>query len=137
MFYRSIEASIRWAGLLRYEQVILASVSSPRKLPQSLGCLRWGELRLYIERIYDGILNGELPFGKNGITAHDTELIDSPDLTVRHVDLKRWMRQHYPEERPGFLFSCSERIADPFISLEAGQAMLVERKRLSNNPLSG
>ena len=36
VFYRPLEASIRWAGLLRYEQVILASVSSPMNLPQSL-----------------------------------------------------------------------------------------------------
>lgn len=132
VFYRPIEASIRWAGLLRYEQVILASISSPRNLPQSLDCPRWGELLLYTDRIYDGILNGELPFGREGITTHDTELIDSLDLTVRHIDLKRWMRQHYPEQRPGFLFSRSERIAHPFISLETGQAMLVERLALKS-----
>ncbi len=47
VFYRPLEASIRWAGLLRYEQVILASVSSPMNLPQSLDCPRLGELRLY------------------------------------------------------------------------------------------
>ncbi|WP_234265487.1 hypothetical protein [Hydrogenophaga sp. NFH-34] len=127
VFYHPIEASIRWAGLLRYEQVILASASSPRNLPQSLDCPRWGELRLYTERIYDGILNGELPFGRDGITTRDTALIDSPHLTVRHVDLKRWMHQHYPEQRPGFLFSRTERLAHPFITLEIGQAMLVER----------
>jgi len=51
--YRPLEASIRWAGLLRYEQVILASVSSPMNLPQSLDCPRLGELRLYTDRIYD------------------------------------------------------------------------------------
>lgn len=56
VFYRPIEASIRWAGLLRYEQAILASVSSPRNLPLSLNCPRWRELRLYTERIYDGVL---------------------------------------------------------------------------------
>lgn len=127
VFYRPLEASIRWAGLLRFEHVILASISSPRNLPQSLDCPRWNELRLYTERIYDGILNGELPFGQNGITTLDSALFDSPDLTVRHIDLKCWMRQHYPEQRPGFLFSRSERIAHPFISLETGQAMLVER----------
>ena len=132
VFYRPIEASLRWAGLLRFEHVILTSVSSSRNLPQSLDCPRWGELRLYTERIYDGILNAELPFGRNGITTHDTALIDSPDLTVRHVDLKRWMRQHYPEQRPGFLFSRSERIAHPSISLETGQAMLVERLALKS-----
>lgn len=132
VFYRPIEASIRWAGLLRYEQVILASISSSRNLPQSLDCPRWGELQLCTDRIYDGILNGELPFGRDGITTHDTELMDSPDLTVRHVDLKCWMRQHYPEQRPGFLFSRSERIAHPFITLETGQAMLVERMALKS-----
>ena len=121
MFYCLIEASLRWAGLLRFEHVILASISSSRNLPQSLDCPRWGELRLYTERIYDGILNGELPFGRNGITTRDTALIDSPDLTVRHVDLKRWMCQHYPEQRPGFLFSRSERITHPFISWKPGK----------------
>ena len=130
VFYRPIEASIRWAGLLRYKQVILASISSARNLPHSMDCPRWGELRLYTERIYDGILNGELPFGRDGITTHDTELIDSPDLTVRHVDLKRWMRNHYPEHRPGFLFSRGERMAHPFITLETGQAILIERLAL-------
>ncbi|MER0784310.1 hypothetical protein AAA534_16420 [Pseudomonas aeruginosa] len=130
VFYRPIEASIRWAGLLRYKQVILASISSPRSLPPSLDCPRWGELRLYTERIYDGILNGELPFGENGVTLGDAELIESPNLTIRHVDLKRWMRQHYPEHRPGFLFSRSERIVHPVISLETGEAMLIERKAL-------
>ncbi|MBN0016640.1 hypothetical protein JTL76_35700, partial [Pseudomonas aeruginosa] len=110
----------------------LASISSPRRLPQSLDCPRCAELRLCTERIFDGILNGELPFGQNGITTRDSTLIDSPDLTVRHVDLKRWMRQHYPEQRPGFLFSRSERITHPFISLETGQAMLVERLALKS-----
>lgn len=132
VFYRPIEASIRWTGLLQYEQMILAAISSPRDLPQSLDCPRWSEFKLYTERIYDGILNGELPFGENGITSDEPSLIDSPDLTVRHIDLKRWMRQNYPEQRPGFLFSRSERIAHPFISVETGQAMLVERQALKS-----
>ena len=123
VFYRPIEAAIRWAGLLRYKASILASIASPRCLPQMLDCPRWNECRLYSERIYDGILNSELPFGKDGITINDPELVSSPDLTVRHVDLKRWMRTHYPEHRPGFLFSRGERMAHPFITLETGQAL--------------
>lgn len=74
VFYRPIEAAIRWAGLLRYEHVVLAAISSSRHLPQSLDCPRWDEVRLYTDRIYDGILNGELPFGKNGITINDNKL---------------------------------------------------------------
>ena len=117
VFYRPIEAAIRWAGLLRYLPMILAAIASPRFLPPSLNCPRWNECRLYSERIYDGILNGELPYGQNGITLNDPKLLQSPDLTVRHVDLKRWMRNHYPEHRPGFLFSRGERMAHPFYHL--------------------
>ena len=96
VFYRPIEAAIRWAGLLRYLPMILAAIASPRFLPPSLNCPRWNECRLYSERIYDGILNGDLPYGTDGITLNDPKLLQSPDLTVRHVDLKRWMRTHYP-----------------------------------------
>ena len=130
VFYRPIEAAIRWAGLLRYLPMILAAIASPRCLPPSLNCPRWNECRLCSERIYDGILNGELAYGKDGITLNDPKLLTSPDLTVRHVDLKRWMRTHYPEHRPGFLFSRGERMTHPFITMETGQAMLVERLAL-------
>lgn len=132
VFYRPIEASIRWAGLLRYEQMILALALTPRNLPQSLDCPRLGELRLYTERIYDGILNQELPFGQNGITVNDLSLLEAPDLTIRHTDLKFWMRTHYPEHRPSFLFCRCERIAHPVITIETGRAMLVERQALQS-----
>jgi hypothetical protein len=73
---------------------------------------------------------GSCPTATDGITLNDPKLLQSPDLTVRHVDLKRWMRTHYPEHRPGFLFSRGERMAHPFITLETGQAILVERLAL-------
>lgn len=133
VYYHPIEAAIRWAGLLRFERAILSSISSPRDLPLTFDLPRWAELRLCAERIYDGILNGDLPFGFSGVTSNDVALIDSKDITVRHVDLKRWMREHYPEQRPGFLFSRSERIAHPCITLETGQAMLVERVAMMSN----
>ncbi len=132
VYYLPIEAAIRWAGLLRYTNEILPSISSSRHLPKSIDCPRWNELRLFLERIYDAIQNGELAYGREGITLNDKSLWDSPHLTVRHVDLKRWMREHYPEHRPGFLFSRSERIAHPIITLETGQAMLVERLALKS-----
>ena len=130
VYYRPIEAAIRWAGLLKQKIEILRLISSPRHLPTTLNFPGWAELRLCTERIYDAIFNGELPYGCNGITQNDKALWDSPDLTIRHLDLKRWMRDHYPEERPAFLFSRRERIAHPVITLETGQAMLVERQAL-------
>lgn len=61
---------------------------------------------------------------------YDESLWGSPDLTIRHVDLKKWMRDHYPEHRPGFLFSRAESISHPVITLETGQALLIERQVL-------
>ncbi|HBO6004910.1 TPA: hypothetical protein VDU60_004012 [Pseudomonas aeruginosa] len=130
VFYRPIEAAIRWAGLIRYKQEILSSTTSPRELPQDIKCPRWSDLRLCLDRIYDAIINQELPYGMNGVTLNDESLLNTHDLTIRHVDLKRWMRTHYPEHRPAFLFSRSERIAHPVITLETGQALLVERQAL-------
>ncbi|WP_066267493.1 hypothetical protein [Hydrogenophaga palleronii] len=130
VFYRPIEAAIRWAGLLRHKHAILSGISSLRRLPVTLDCPRWEELRLCNDRIYDAIFNGDLRYGRDGITQNDESLFDSAELTIRHIDLKRWMRTHYPEHRPAFLFSRTERIAHPVITLETGQAMLIERRAL-------
>ncbi len=130
VYYRPIEAAIRWAGLLRHQQEILSAIPSPRNLPRTFGYPQWDELLLCLDRIYDAVINGELPYGKNGVTLNDESLLDSTELTIRHIDLKRWMRAHYPELRPGFLFSRSERIAHPIITLEAGQAMLIQRQAM-------
>jgi len=80
--------------------------------------------------MYDAIFHGDLPYGQNGITMVHESLWDSPELTIRHVDLKRWMLHTYPEQRPPFLFSRAERIAHPVITVEAGHALLVEREAL-------
>ena len=131
VYYRPIEAAIRWPGLLKFEKEIVSRIPTPINLPPRIDCCpRWSELRLYTERIYDAIFNKELPYGSNGITQYDESLWGSPDLTIRHVDLKKWMRDHYPEHRPGFLFSRAESISHPVITLETGQALLIERQAL-------
>jgi len=131
VYYRPIDAAIRWAGLYRFRDDLIMTVRSGR-LSATQDCPRCSELRLYTDRIYDAIFHGELPYGLNGITMNDKSLWDSPDLTVRHVDLKRWMLRTYPEQRPAFLFSRHERIAHPVITLEAGHALLVEREALKS-----
>src|SRR3546814_9303499 len=71
VFYRPIEAAIRWAGLLRYEQEILSTISSPRNLPRTLGYPRWDDVLLCMDRIYDAVIHRELPYGQNGVTLND------------------------------------------------------------------
>ncbi|CAB3648456.1 hypothetical protein [Achromobacter pestifer] len=91
---------------------------------------RWPQLHLYIDRIFDGLVNGDLPYGRRGITSDKPQLLSDPELTVRHVDLRMWMQQHYPNHRPDFLFDPLERTLHPAISIETIQMLLVEREIL-------
>lgn len=91
---------------------------------------RWPMLRLNTERIFDGIANGDLPFGIAGITRDDPSLVEDSDVTIRHVDLKAWMSRYYPDQRPAFLFDALERQLHPAIALETVQALLADREAL-------
>jgi hypothetical protein len=129
VLYRPIEAAIRWSGLTRSEPYVL-EVLNGRWLPEPGEFPQWPTLRRNAERIYDGILNKELRVAINGISVEGGSNPDDPNLAIRHVDLKDWMRRFYPAHRPPFLFSRLERKAIPGLSLEAVQALLLEREGL-------
>ncbi|OWB28833.1 hypothetical protein ACQR5S_20060 [Xanthomonas oryzae pv. oryzicola] len=136
VYYRPIEAAIRWSGLHRHEASIL-NLLGKRQMPTRQEFPQWPTLRLNVERIYDAILHSELPFGRHGVHAgssYNTEcmeyLLHLFDLTVRHIDLRRWMLRCYPGQRPRFLFTAAERAAHPTITAQAGQALLVEQAAL-------
>ncbi len=123
--YGPLEAAIRWSNLLNHERSIARALRG-RSRPAGGELKRWPTLQLNTERIFDAIVHGDLPFGEHGVTTNDLALLDSPDLTVRHVDLRAWMAQRYPGERPHFLFNAIEQI-HAAISTEAVQALLVDR----------
>lgn len=127
--YRPIEAAIRWSGLARHENLILETLQEKR-ITEPGDFPEWPELRLNTERIYDAIVNGELPYGIDGVTVRDGSRINHPDLTIRHVDLKAWMSRYYPEQRPEFLFGWLDGIGPPTISIEAIHALVLERDAL-------
>lgn len=131
VLYRPIEAAIRLSGLTRHERYILEHLNG-RRIPEPDEFPQWPTLRRNAERIYDGILNKELRVAINGITVQGGVGAnpDDPNLTIRHVDLKAWMCRFYPAHRPSFLFSRLERKANPGISLEAVQALCLEREGL-------
>jgi len=128
-FYRPIEAAIRWSGLVRFESRILKVVGA-RSIPCPEDFPRWPMLRLNVERIFDAMRNGELPYGRAGITCDDPSSLDDPELTVRHVDLRAWMMRFYPSHKPAFLFDDIERQLHPAISVEAVHALLIDREAL-------
>jgi hypothetical protein len=129
VFYRPIEAGIRWCGLARNETQILEVVGD-RKMPEVSEFPRWPQLRLNVERIFDAMTNHELPYGKAGLTCADPSLIDDPCVTVRHVDLKAWMSRYYPDQKPAFLFDPEERHLRTAINIEVVQILMIEREAL-------
>lgn len=107
-YYHSIEAAIRWSDLYRFESFILTQLGNHlRPTPEDFP--RWPKLYLNSERLYCALLNGELPFGKRGITCKDMTLLDDPDLSICEQHLKAWMQLHYPAEKPSFLYGPAER----------------------------
>lgn len=129
VFYRPIEAAIRWSGLLEHEAQILQALGT-RLIPDSTDFPSWPTLQLNAERIYDALVNGELRYGRNGISNEGSVPLYDPDLTVRHIDLKAWMIRFYPDQRPSFLFDEIERDGHPSISLHTIQALLADREAL-------
>lgn len=129
VFYRPIEAAIRWSGLVRFEARILNTLGD-KIIPDVDDFPRWPMLRLNLERLHDAFRNGELPYGKSGITSDDPTLLTQPNLTVRHVDLKAWMTHYYPDQKPEFLFEGIERHLHSAINLDNLQALLIDREAL-------
>ncbi|MEE5092591.1 hypothetical protein V2H26_21925 [Xanthomonas euvesicatoria] len=136
VYYRPIEAAIRWSGLHRHEASIL-HVLGKQQMPTPQDFPQWPALRLNTERIYDAILHSELPYGRNGVhtgSTYNTDrieyLLQLSDVTIRHIDLRRWMLRCYPGQRPRFLFTAVERAAHPIITVQAGHALLVEQAAL-------
>jgi len=127
-YYRPIEAAIRWADLLRYEQHILEALGQ-RALPAHGEFPRWPHLCLYVDRIFDGITHGELVCGKSGIVRETVRVkLNDPALTIRHVDLKSWVAHYYPGEKPSFLFDELERALHPAVNPQTLSVLLVERE---------
>lgn len=127
--YRPMEAAIRWSGLTRHEPDILERLSG-RSLPEPEEFPDWPALRLNAERIVDGIANRELRVAIRGVTTAEAIEPEHPGLTIRHIELKIWMRRYYPEERPRFLFGRLERRTSPLVSLRALNALWLEREAL-------
>lgn len=130
VFYRPMEAAVRWTGLHRFEQHILKSAANLGDLPDHADFPRWAQLRLNVARLHDALVNRDLAYGRNGVTSGDVVSPDDPTLTIRHVDLKSWMIRFYPGQRPAFLFDAFERHLHPSVSMDAVQALLADREAL-------
>lgn len=128
-FYRPVEAALRWCGLIKMESMILGSLGDDM-IPKTGSFPQWPCLQANTEKILDAIMHGEIPHGRDGKTVAKQEHVARPRLTIRHSDLKEWMSQYYPDQKPAFLFDEIERKTHKAIDSEAFQALQVERDSL-------
>lgn len=135
VFYRPVDVAIRWSGLLEYEAEILEHMSQGADLAADTPC-NWSILNLNLERLLDAMRHGELSYGKAGITRNDPALLTSPELTIRHVDVKRWMSSAYPAQKPAFLFDEAERLSPKVITQATAQALLEQIHSLTAQSVS-
>lgn len=102
--YHPIEAAILWCNLTDHEAEILqVEMSDPggllKRFPQ------WPTLHLYVERICEAIIYGELPATYLGGPIGLSDPIQRAYWSIRHPDLYVWFARTYPHEKPAFLFS--------------------------------
>jgi len=128
IFYRPIDAALRWCNLTRYESQIMQAAWSRTEELASL-FPQWPGLHATTEKIYDAVRNGELPYGCLGISVPMGTYVESYQLTIRHSDLRRWMQIYYPDQKPTFLFE-SGRDARGKISLGTFLALQADRDAL-------
>ncbi|MHA7212231.1 ATP-binding protein [Burkholderia pseudomallei] len=129
VFYRPIEAAIRWSDLEESEFHILETIGDKSRFGAD-DFPQWPHLHLNNERIYDAIANRELPYGRLGITVPYGNVVKDAELTVRHTDLKRWMMRFYPDQKPPFLFDPVERMLHGGISVRTLQILHADREAL-------
>lgn len=103
LFYRPIDAAIRWCNLIVHETQILESAKDDPALLSST-FTQWPCLHANLDKIFDAIQNNELRYGLLGTSVLSGTPVDLRLLTVRHSDLRRWISQYYPDQRPPFLF---------------------------------
>ncbi|PMV29318.1 MULTISPECIES: hypothetical protein [unclassified Pseudomonas] len=129
LFYHPIEAAIRWCGLQAHELKIITVYN---KEPRSLNSVfpEWPCLHLNMEKLLDAIVNRDLPYGSLGITVVPGTQVPPEILTLRHSDLKEWMKHYYPDQKPSFLFDEMERSTHTAISIGAFHVLQAERDAL-------
>ncbi|MBV6826487.1 hypothetical protein [Pseudomonas sp. PD9R] len=128
VFYRPIDAAIRWCNLMAHESQILEFT---RDCPAVLSTTfpQWPCLHANTEKIYDAIRNGELTYGCLGISVPMGSYVEPYQLTIRHSDLRHWMQVYFPDQKPGFLFE-SGRDTHEKVSIGTFLALQADRDTL-------
>lgn len=149
--YRPIEAALRWCGLIEHETTILQKTGK-EAVPPADAFPHWPCLRANAEKIFEATETGELTAYRDGrrvatiapiqqtrkslfpstatSSTNRTEVISKERLTVKHSELKAWMTEHYPDQKPAFLFDETERTTHQAINAASFTALQADRDAL-------
>ena len=136
LYYKPIEAALRWCGLIEHEARILKETGA-ELFPPMTAFPQWPCLRLNAEKIYDAIQNKELPHGRDGRTVAEGDHVAKARITVRHTDLKIWMEKHEPGQKPPFLFDEIERSTHASINADSFRALQEELNKTNERLQNG
>jgi hypothetical protein len=129
LYYRPIEAALRWCNLISFENQVLVEVG--KELLPPIGAFpQWPCLRLNTEKICTAIRDGELLYGRDGKTVVKGETVRKDRITVKHTDLRNWIQKTYPDQKPQFLFDEIERSTHSSINADTFRTLQADRDAL-------
>lgn len=129
LFYTIIEAAIRWCNLFPHESEILSAMGS-NVIPDVNMFPKWGCLRDNALKLLHATNQGQLAYGRDGKTVPTGEHVAHNRLTIQNSDLKAWMTEYYPGQKPAFLFDEIEQRAHAAINKDALIALQADRDAL-------
>ena len=129
LYYRPIEAALRWCNLISFENQVLVEVGE-ELLPPIGAFPQWPCLRLNTEKICTAIRDGELLYGRDGKTVVKGETVRKDRITVKHTDLRNWIQKTYPDQKPQFLFDEIERSTHSSINADTFRTLQADRDAL-------
>jgi hypothetical protein len=131
-FYYPWEAAVRWCELTNKEAVIMANLEGANNMPSRaiIAQLSAPCLLTRAQAIHHALENQKMPWCRDGKLCDPKDKPAGARLSVLHEDLKKWIAENYPDQKPKFLFDELERSTHSAITLEAYQTLEAENKRL-------
>ena len=124
-YYTAVQAGIRWCGLTKYEDEILATM---REQGEGVRFPQWPCMQPRISELRYAMRVGEIPHGVDGNPKLDGQQRSESRWTMTHADLRRWFKENNPQtEWPAFLFDEIERGTHSSFTASAVQAIKLER----------
>lgn len=131
-YYYPWEAAVRWCELTAKESIIMASLDGANNMPSRsiVAQLNAPCLLTRAQAIHHALENKKMPWCRDGKLCAPDDKPAGARLSVLHEDLKKWIAENYPDQKPRFLFDEIERSTHSAITLEAYQTVQTENKRL-------